>query len=65
MCCKINIVCSISLKIGVNVHERYRILIHAGIGSRRWTMLCAYVIGVSISCEIVTFDLTPPSLNVL
>ena len=47
MCCKINIVCSISLQIGVNVHERYGILIHAGIESRRWTTLCARVIGVS------------------
>ena len=39
-------VCSISLKIGVNVHERYGILHHAGIESRRWTTLCAHVIRV-------------------
>ena len=65
MCCEINIVSSISLKICVNVHEWFlspkvpnnKPYVNTGIDSRRWTMLCACVIG--ISCEIVTFDTWP------
>ena len=59
MCCEINIVCSISLKSGVNVHEWYIILHHAGIDSRRWTTLCAHVISVSKLWNCHFWHLTP------
>ena len=50
MCCEINIVRSISLKMYVNVHEcapNKKPYVNTGIDSLRWTMLCACVIGVS------------------